>query len=350
MIILQVIDSLYRGGAQKVVLDIVRALPQHKHIVCYWTNETDLREDFLKEGVALIQLPFAGTLTIIETYFFLRSLVRKHKPDVIHSHMFIPNLLTRWLPKEFALISTYHGEVFSKTGLKGLLIIALEKWTLSRCDVVIAVSNYVQSYLKKKLGTDRAIEVVHNYGQTFPASKPYTLQLPLKLVATSNNQPYKDYPLLINAMSALSDQSITLDIYGNGMEPLKKLAADLKVVNVKFCGVIPDVTKVLNNYSAYIIASHSGEGFSLSLLEAMNVGLPIICSNIPQFKEAVGPDAIIFEKSNVQDLVGKLREVIEQPETLLSKARLSNERALLFTKENFLKNITDLYSRYDKRS
>jgi glycosyltransferase involved in cell wall biosynthesis len=349
MVVLQVIDSLYRGGAQKVVLDIVRALPQHKHIVCYWTNETDLKDEFLKEGTTLIQLPFTGARTFLKTYFFLRNTVNKHQPDVIHSHMFIPNLLTRLLPKKFALISTYHGEVFVKSGIRNSLIITLEKWTLSRCDAVIAVSNYVKDYLSKKLMTDRVIEVVHNYGESSLVNKPYAVHVPLRLVATSNNQPYKDYPLLINAMAALSDKPISLDIYGNGMDSLKSLVAELKISNVKFCGVIPDVTKVLQNYSGYIIASHSGEGFSLSLLEAINTGLPVICSNIPQFTEAVGEEAIIFEKSNVNDLVHKLKLIIEQPEILSLKAKGISGRVHLFSKQNFVKNITDIYNRYDTR-
>lgn len=348
MVVLQVIDSLYRGGAQKVVLNIVRALPQHKHIVCYWTNETDLRDEFLEEDVTLIQLPFTGTRTFFKTYFFLRNVVAKYQPDVIHSHMFIPNLLTRLLPKKFALISTYHGEVLVKTGIKDWLVRALEKWTLSRSDVVIAVSEYIKQYLIRKLKIGRVIEVVHNYGESSQDNKSYAVQLPLRLVATSNNQPYKDYPLLMNAMAALSGDAISLDIYGNGMDSIKSLATELKISNVKFCGVIPDVAKVLKNYSAYIIASHSGEGFSLSLLEAMNAGLPIICSNIPQFTEAVGEDAIVFEKSNVKDLVHKLTEVLERPETLSSKAKGSVGRAILFSKQNFVKNITDLYTRYDK--
>lgn len=350
MVVLQIIDSLYRGGAQKVVLDIVRALPQHKHIVCYWTDETDLRDEFLKEGVTLIRLPFTGMQSLVRTYFFLRNVVAEHRPDVIHSHMFVPNLLSRLLPKKFALFSTYHGEVFPKAGSKGFIIKTLEKWTLWRCDVVIAVSDYVKDYVSSALTTNRAIEVVHNYGETSSSDKPYTVQLPLRLVATSNNQPYKDYPLLINAMAKLAHKPVSLDIYGSGMDSLKSLVTELKIPNVRFCGVIPDVTKVLNNYSAYIIASHSGEGFSLSLLEAMNAGLPVICSNIPQFIEAVGEEAIIFEKSNVNDLVQKLTSLLEQPEALASKASGSRVRALLFSKQNFLKNIADIYSRYDQRN
>ncbi len=350
MIVLQVIDSLYRGGAQKVVLDIVRALPQHKHIVCYWTNETDLKNEFLGERVTLIKLPFTGMKSFFGAYLFLRKVIKQHQPHVIHSHMFVPNLLTRLLPKDFALISTYHGEVFVKSGLRNLVIIALEKWTLFRCDAVVAVSHYVKDYLRRTLRTRRVIEVIHNYGEGARVIKPYTVSQPLRLIATSNNQPYKNYPLLIKAVGALSNKNISLDIYGNGMDTLKNQVAELKISNVTFGGVVPNVPEVLQGYSAYIIASHSGEGFSLALLEAMNAGLPIICSNIPQFKEAVGDEAIIFEKSSEQDLVQKLSEVIEQPEILLTKASGSSSRALLFSKQNFLRNIADLYERYASRS
>lgn len=350
MVILQIIDSIYRGGAQKVVLDIVRALPKHEHIVCYWTNEADLRDEFLSEGVTLIKLPFEGVKTFAKTYFFLRKVVGQYRPQVIHSHMFIPNLLARLLPKNFALVSTYHGEVFAGGGVRNSVIIALEKLTLSRCNAVVAVSHYVKHYLQKKLKTNRIIEVIHNYGEAPHDFKPYTVKLPLRLVATSNNQPYKNYPLLINAMASLSDTGISLDIYGNGMDELKNLVIDLKVTNVKFRGVVPNVAEVLQNYSAYIIASHSGEGFSLALLEAMNAGLPVICSNIPQFIEAIGDEAVVFEKSNLENLVQKLHGIIERPEILLPKARGSHGRALMFSKRNFIKKITDLYVRYDNRN
>ncbi len=60
---LQLIDSLYRGGAQKVVLDIVMALPEFNHFVGYWADDKDLESEFVENNVRLIKLPFKGIKT-----------------------------------------------------------------------------------------------------------------------------------------------------------------------------------------------------------------------------------------------------------------------------------------------
>lgn len=346
MVVLQFIDSLYRGGAQRVVLDIVRALPGHTHIVCYWSDECDLKNEFLNEGVKTVQIPFDGIVTFPKAYFAFKRIIKQYSPDVVHTHMFMPNLLARLAPGNQIRISTYHGEVFSRPGFFGLLIRVAEKMTLFRSDELIAVSHYVERYLKKKLNTKREINVIHNFGHVL-ADKPLCLeQLPLRLVATSNNQSYKDYPLLIHAMNKLRDQPIVLDIYGNGMDPLKKLVIDLNIENVNFMGVVSEVGTVLNKYSAFVITSHSGEGFSLALLEAMKMGLPIVCSNLPQFLEATDKDAFIFERSNLEDLVKKILLLLENHQNLKTYSSAISKRALLFSQENFVRKIGDIYNKY----
>ncbi len=346
MVVLQFIDSLYRGGAQKVVLDIVRALPNHTHIVCYWSEELDLKDEFLNEGVRIVQIPFNGIMTLPRAYFALRKVMKQYAPNVVHTHMFVPNLLSRLIPGNQVRVSTYHGEVFSRPGLFGFLMRIAEKITLYRSDEIIAVSQHVKEYLREKLNTTREISIVYNFGRVLH-DKPLCLeQLPLRLVATSNNQLYKDYPLLLQAMSKLRNKPITLDIYGKGMDPLKKIVADLNIDNVKFMGVVPDVSMVLNKYSAFVITSHSGEGFSLSLLEAMKVGLPIVCSDLPQFLEATDKDAFIFKRSNLEDLVKKISLLLENHQNLEAYSSAIRKRASLFSQENFVRKISDIYNMY----
>lgn len=346
-VVLQFIDSLYRGGAQKVVLDIVRALPQHEHVVCYWTDEEDLKPEFLKEKVLLIRLSFNGITSFPVTYFQLFNTIRKYKPDYVHTHMFVPNVLARLQPmRRFKLISTYHGECFEQMGWKGWVIRWCERRSISREDVLVAVSEYVKSYVGKKLDLAGSfkISVIHNCGgiqsQTNEYRKP---TLPIRLVATSNNHPYKDYPLLLTALAAFSKEEITLDVYGGGMEPLKEMMESLAAENVTFCGTIPNVSSILRNYSAYIACSHSGEGFSLSMLEAMNAGLPIICTDIPQFIEAVGDSAIIFKKSNSDSLIQKLASLVNEPGQLTKLAQASQNRSKLFSRNEFERKIQEAY-------
>src|SRR6187455_1457065 len=91
-VVLQIIDSLHRGGAQKVVLEICRALPEFQHIVCYWEEERELEAEFLAEGVELIKLPFNGMRTLFTAMKFVNKLKTQRTIHFVHSHMFVPNL------------------------------------------------------------------------------------------------------------------------------------------------------------------------------------------------------------------------------------------------------------------
>lgn len=343
--VVQFIDSLFRGGAQKVVVDIVEALPDCNHVVCYWSNENDLRAELERLGVTLVRIPFYGMWSLPYSWIKFYMLIRKYRPEFIHSHMFVPNLLVRMVPRTgFTTLATYHGECFEGSGWKASMTRWLERILLHRTDKLIAVSQYIKEYLITRLPTSRQIEVVFNFGKTGPNAllTPY---LPLRIVATSNNHPYKNYPLLLSAMQEFKDEPVFLDIYGHGMQSLKDLANKLGLKNVSFKGVVSNLDQFLPTYNTYVITSNSGEGFSLSLLEAMNSGLPIVCSNLPQFLEAVGSDALIFSKDSELELVDCIKRLIKDPNLIVRLSGGSKSRAQLFSKTRFTDHIRAIYDR-----
>lgn len=343
--VVQVIDSLFRGGAQKVVVDIVEALPDCNHVVCYWSPELDLKPELEKLGVTLVRIPFYGVWSLPYAWLRFYQLINKIKPRYIHSHMFVPNLLARTLPRSnFLTLATYHGECLEGNGWKAKLIRWVESKTLDRSDKLLAVSEYIRMYLVSKLKPLREIHVVHNFGRA-GATARLLPQLPLRLVASSNNHPYKNYPLLLRAMQQLKDQPVELDIYGFGMTEIKDMASALGLRNVNFKGVVNDVTLVLPEYNVFVISSNSGEGFSLALLEAMNCGLPIICSNLPQFIEAVGQEALIFDKEDGGELAAGIRRLIDEPKLITTLSTGSKNRAQLFSKAIFVSRIRAIYGR-----
>jgi len=344
-VVVQIVDSIYRGGVQKVALEIVKNLPQYEHVVCYWTDEDDLEEEFVNAGAKLIKIPFNGIVSFLKTYFFLRKLFKTYRPNIVHAHMFVPNLLMRLLPKNFKTISTYHGEVLDMPGFKGSIYRALERTTLNRTDVLIAVSEHVRDYIKTKLKTSKPIEVIHNFAQSSSPRSIVTSSVPLRLISTSNNQPYKDYPLLIEALAHFSTTEVTLDVFGSGMEPLMAAVEQSGISNITFHGSVADVSSLMKDYSAFIIASKSSEGFSLSLVEAMASGMPIVCSDIPQFLEAVGDSAFVFRRSDVQSLVNCLTDILRNPSKLSDNASKSLQRSKLFSQDVFVRKMRELYER-----
>jgi glycosyltransferase involved in cell wall biosynthesis len=144
-------------------------------------------------------------------------------------------------------------------------------------------------------------------------------------------------------LSELKNDPVALDIYGNNMNSLKAKATTLQLDNVMFKGSVGDVTQHMDGYSAFVITSSSGEGFSLALLEAMGSGLPVICSDIPQFVEAVNDAAVIFKTSDVSSLVRQVRSLIGDPNRLRAMSSQSMERAAMFSRQRFSDAMSDIY-------
>lgn len=75
---------------------------------------------------------------------------------------------------------------------------------------------------------------------------------------------------------------LTLDIYGQGADyaKLQKIIADAHAADYIHLKGQQDPTTVYPQYAAYALAS-TGEGFGLSLLETIGVGLPLVGFDVP---------------------------------------------------------------------
>ena len=79
--------------------------------------------------------------------------------------------------------------------------------------------------------------------------------------------------------------------------------------------------------NAYIYTLPSDlEGMPLSLLEAMSYGNCCLVSDIPECAEVVEDKALIFQKSDVEDLRKKLQEACDHPEMVM---KMKNQQLTL---------------------
>jgi glycosyltransferase involved in cell wall biosynthesis len=58
----------------------------------------------------------------------------------------------------------------------------------------------------------------------------------------------------------------------------------------------------------------TGEGMSIMLLEAAALGIPMICSDIPENRSVLGDQALYFRSGDAADLADKIRWAIEHPQ------------------------------------
>ena len=119
---------------------------------------------------------------------------------------------------------------------------------------------------------------------------------PVKIVAAGRLHPKKGFDVLIQAVGKLRawDFDVTCEIAGEGDErdDLEGLIRELDLDPcVKLTGWTDDVAGFLATGDLFAFPSHQ-EGFPLTLLEAMSVGLPVVATEID------GPDEILEEGVN----------------------------------------------------
>ncbi len=108
---------------------------------------------------------------------------------------------------------------------------------------------------------------------------------PEKLISVCRLHPQKNLPMLIDAIEIAKKtySDICISIFGEG-----ELKSELEHIilqkqlesNVKLCGRVNNVGELLA-VSSVFLSSSDFEGISNSMLEAMSVGMPIICTDCP---------------------------------------------------------------------
>lgn len=131
----------------------------------------------------------------------------------------------------------------------------------------------------------------------------------------------KGQDVLIKATAILVNKGYKVRIVFVGGEPegtsgeidrMIKLSNDCNIAeNVIFMGNVDDVPKILKEADIFCIPSNY-EGFGISAVEAMGIGLPCVASDIVGLNEVVNEDklGLLFQAGNVQDLANKIEYVI----------------------------------------
>lgn len=300
MRIVQIIDNLYWGGAQKMLSMLVHELVSRQIDVVVVDLAADdaasyyakkLRED----GVDVISVAGARLLNLNRIARLIRF-IRQGNFDLVQTHLSSANMLgvlagrMAGLPVISTLHSTgVHRRYYNPNRYR------LESMALrSKGCQVVAVGHAVAEMQQLRVGKGKNIVVIPNAMTAFPDLAPMERQKlrssligdreGVILISVGRLSPDKGYTDMLTAFATTmqSHPSVFLVIAGSGplADPLKAQALSLGIEdNVFFLGTRDDVPSLLKASDMYVSASYR-EGMSMSLLEAMAAGLPIIATNV----------------------------------------------------------------------
>jgi glycosyltransferase involved in cell wall biosynthesis len=230
---------------------------------------------------------------------------------------------------------------------------------LPKCRRIITVSEFEKQNIMQKLGIEEArMAMIYNgYNDWFRPlddhQQVYQKYMKEKgfLFFLGNTDPKKNTERTLVAYSRYLDQSAwkrpllmaDLDrdyldgiISRNGIENIRD--------HIVMPGYIPnaDLPYIYNAAFAFLYTSLR-ESFGIPLLEAMACGVPVITSNTSSMPEIGGPDAILVNPENADDITAMLLR-LETDEAFYQKERnVGLERAKLFSWRKTTEQLLEVY-------
>ena len=122
----------------------------------------------------------------------------------------------------------------------------------------------------------------------------------------------KGFSVFKNKLQTLGKEVPKLFIVGDGdeLDKLKMIISELALEdNVELIGARNDINVILSESDVYILPSLE-EGLSISLIEALSSGIPIIATNVGGNPDVIQDykTGLLFESGNFNDLSEKIFE------------------------------------------
>ncbi len=289
----------------------------------------DIRHYTLKEQLKLPKIIAAENLDFIHFPHFNVPLCLK-TPFVVTIH----DLL--WHDVIGYNVTTLNPIIYS---LKYLAYRLVVRRSITASRQIITPSKWVKNQLLKRFpvspqkitityeGINSSFRPKNIIGPSGMA-RSFTVKKPF-IVYTGSLYPHKNVAVVIKALRKINRTAKTkvslvlVSARSIFTDQVRQLAYDLDQESfVKFAGFLEDaaLARLYREASALIHPSLS-EGFGLTGLEAMAVGLPVIASTSGSLPEIYAEAALYFNPKNEQELAQKILQIISQTklrQTLIS--------------------------------
>lgn len=224
------------------------------------------------------------------------------------------------------------------------------RWLLSRAvhgaEKVVTISETVKGDLVREFGLHPGkIRVIYpwvkeSFFQPPPAGSPvpgnYILYLGLRIA-------HKNVEGILRAFLLLVDEFPALKLVVAGSRYATPDMVDRWKADPRLRGrlvEIPDpsdgdIARLFAGAKAFVFPSFA-EGFGLPPLEAMAAGVPVVCSDIPVFREVYGDAVRYVDPRRPESIAGGVREVLNDPEAASTLLRRGRERAGAYRRDRFV--------------
>ncbi|MDQ2920315.1 MAG: glycosyltransferase [Acidobacteriota bacterium] len=360
---LHILDSLNRGGAETMELDLCRnASANGLDLTFVATGGGDLEQEFRNSGVDFIRLNRRLPVDL-GLASQLRKIIKERRVGVVHSHQPVEalHLYLATRGADVKRVLTLHG-VYA--GTKNDLAL---KFVLPRMDARVVLGQHLPAWLAQEQGLDTKLSfVVINNGvdsaRLLSANRTLRTELGLAadatllgMIANFYADRRKDQLTVCKALPKLfaqepAAQFVFIGSSAGAPHLFDECVSFCRQENISdrvhFLGKRTDISDLLSSLDLFVLSSR-WEGSPIAVMEAMMMGIPTVLSDIGPLKEVSsdGEYAVLFRAGDADDLAKKLIELVHDPDhqgKLSSRARQwANEQ---FSIESHIANLLRLYN------
>ena len=339
MRILFVTNGLQSGGSERVVSMLANRLAERKHdvsVICvrgkdsFYPIHPDVHLFFLDKehhcGSLLKKMLWVRSYArragievviafIVRVYGFTLAALLGCGVPVITSERNDPrsfNLLSRWIMRVFLPLSSRH--VVQTTHIKA----------------------YYPSFIQRKT------IIIPNPVSPKVLSQPVVQKRDL-LISVGRLVPQKNQRMLIDSFATIADKHPTyqLVIYGEGplRDDLQQRVRQLDMEErILLPGRTKDIIQRLAEARIFCLSS-THEGMSNALIEAVCVGLPVVCTCVSGVDELItdGENGLVVEQQDEKTFSTALDRLMSNQQLQERMGRNGRQRAELFDLTNIIK-------------
>ncbi len=320
--------GLYSGGVETSLLSLLNTIKNNYNITLLVLKEEGIHLKDIPSNIKVMTIPFKNDYfnifkntseikrisekIVLLYYKLINKSFTLFKSRKLANSYFIK--YTKELEGEFDIAIDYHGYGYFGTGYVAKKVRAKRKYTwihssdlewvnntiqFFNCfDKIFAVSNYAKEEFSRKYSKfDNKLDVFYNiidYKKIFEQSEEFVPRFEkdlINILTVGRLEKEKGYDLLLDIAKELKDNNIKFNWYIIGKGSLKEhLTKRVNYENLTSNVILLGEQKNPYPYFKYTdiyVQTSNFEGYGLTIAEAKAFCKPIVCSDIPTFKEQI---------------------------------------------------------------
>lgn len=332
-----------KGGAERVVEAITRRMPALGISPTVYCDEGSTPPDHSINGVELIRVPSIPGKHLRTTLLNLVSALDAiflRQYDLIHLHNIEASYVLPLLRLKYKVVSTSHGFAYKRdkwSPLAKRFMHLMDRPFVKLSNVSTSVSLKNARDLGARFGhrvryipNGTGLEYVGDLNASNRLLEKHNLHPGRYLIFVAGRIiPTKGVHFAIEAVDRLADDIPLLIVGDETHSPeysnkLRTMAGS----QVRFQPLLTNPVELfgLMADARFLIFPSTVEAMSMVLLEAGHIGVPIVCSDIPENREVMGEAATYFQSANVDSLVERLQWALGNPADLLQRSQQAQKR------------------------